>query len=90
VELATAQQQESCGKAAGKLRPCVVTQYLTPLTCLQTFFVDDDLKESCQLDAVLCMVDAKHITQHLEEVKPEGVVNEAGGDVGSRYGLIAG
>jgi G3E family GTPase len=41
--------------------------------------VDDDLKESCQLDAVLCMVDAKHITQHLDEVKPEDVVNEAGG-----------
>jgi G3E family GTPase len=47
-------------------------------SCLQTFFVDDDLKESCQLDAVLCLVDAKHITQHLDEVKPEGVVNEAG------------
>jgi G3E family GTPase len=41
--------------------------------------VDDDLKESCQLDAVLCMVDAKHITQHLDDVKPEDVVNEAGG-----------
>lgn len=41
--------------------------------------MDDDLKEACQLDAVLCLVDAKHILQHLDEQKPDGVVNEAGG-----------
>lgn len=29
------------------------------------------------LDAVLTVVDAKHCMQHLDEVKPEGVVNEA-------------
>jgi hypothetical protein len=45
---------------------------------LQTFFVDDDLKDACQLDAVLTVVDAKHVTMHLDEVKPEDVVNEAG------------
>lgn len=53
------------------------TGLANPAPVIQTFFVDDDLKESCQLDAVLCLVDAKHITQHLDEVKPEGVVNEA-------------
>jgi G3E family GTPase len=45
---------------------------------VQTFFVDEDIKEACVLDAVLTVVDTKHITQHLDEVKPEGVVNEAG------------
>jgi G3E family GTPase len=40
--------------------------------------VDDDLKEACSLDAVLTVVDAKHVMMHLDEVKEEGVVNEAG------------
>lgn len=44
----------------------------------QTFFVDDDLKEQTRLDAVVTVVDAKHLVQHLDEVKPEDVVNEAG------------
>jgi len=44
----------------------------------QTFFVDDDLKEACQLDAVLTVVDSKHLVQHIDEVKPADVVNEAG------------
>ena len=38
----------------------------------------EDIKEACVLDAVLCVVDSKHVTQHLDEVKPEGVINEAG------------
>jgi G3E family GTPase len=46
---------------------------------LQTFFVDEDLKDACQLDAVLTVVDSKHLIQHLDEVKPADVVNEAGG-----------
>ena len=40
--------------------------------------MDDDLKDACQLDAVLTVVDAKHVSMHLDEVKPEDVVNEAG------------
>jgi G3E family GTPase len=32
----------------------------------------------CQLDAVLTLVDCRHVTQHLDEEKPEDVVNEAG------------
>jgi len=38
----------------------------------------EDIKEACVLDAVLCVVDSKHVTLHLDDVKPEGVVNEAG------------
>lgn len=30
-----------------------------------------------RLDGVVTLVDAKHATQHIEEVKPDGVVNEA-------------
>jgi hypothetical protein len=46
---------------------------------LQTFFVDDDLQEAFQLDALITVVDAKHILQHLDEEKPDGVENESGG-----------
>ena len=34
-------------------------------------------QEGCALDAIITVVDCKHIMQHLDEVKPEGVVNEA-------------
>ena len=30
-----------------------------------------------RVDAILCVVDAKHIQQHLDDVREEGVVNEA-------------
>lgn len=31
----------------------------------------------CRLDAIITVVDAKHIIQHLDEEKPEGVENES-------------
>ena len=34
-----------------------------------------------RLDGIVTMVDAKHIEQHLDESKPEGVVNEAAAQV---------
>lgn len=30
-----------------------------------------------RLDGVVCLVDVNHIEQHLDEVKPDGTVNEA-------------
>jgi len=30
-----------------------------------------------RIDAILCVVDAKHIQQHLDEVRDAGVINEA-------------
>ncbi len=54
------------------------TGLANPAPVIQTFFVDEDIKEACLLDAVLTVVDAKHIMQHLDEEKPDGVVNEAG------------
>jgi G3E family GTPase len=40
--------------------------------------VDEDLKEATRLDAVVTVCDAKHLLQHLDEEKPDDVVNEAG------------
>lgn len=34
-------------------------------------------QERCRLDAILTLVDAKHVLRHLDEQKPEGVENEA-------------
>jgi G3E family GTPase len=34
----------------------------------QTFFLDDELKNQFQLDAIVTMVDAKHFEQHIEEL----------------------
>jgi len=48
-----------------------------PAPVAQTFFVDDDMKEFARLDGIITLVDAKHIEQHLDEVKPEGAENEA-------------
>lgn len=44
---------------------------------LQTFFVDEDIQEVYRLDAILTIVDSKHIVQHLDEEKPDGVENES-------------
>lgn len=37
-----------------------------PAPVAQTFFVDDEVKESFSLDAIVTMVDAKHVWQHLD------------------------
>ena len=48
-----------------------------PAPVAQTFFVDDMVKSFARLDGIVTLVDAKHIEQHLDEVKAEGVENEA-------------
>merc|ERR1711874_525349 len=48
-----------------------------PAPVAQTFFADDFVQQTMRLDGILTLVDAKHITQHLDEEKPEGVENEA-------------
>merc|ERR1712070_1093523 len=48
-----------------------------PAPVAQTFFADDYVQQKCTLDGILTLIDAKHIVQHLEEEKPEGVENEA-------------
>ncbi|MGY6500294.1 MAG: CobW family GTP-binding protein [Acidimicrobiales bacterium] len=48
-----------------------------PAPVAQTFFVDDEVRSGLRLDAIVTMIDAKHVLQHLDEVKPDGVENEA-------------
>jgi len=48
-----------------------------PAPVAQTFFVDEDVARSYHLDGIITVVDAKHILQHLNEEKPEGVENES-------------
>ena len=48
-----------------------------PAPVAQTFFVDERVVDRYKLDGIVTVVDAKHITQHVEEEKPEDVENEA-------------
>jgi len=48
-----------------------------PAPVAQTFFADDFIQKEYRLDGIITLVDAKHIIQHLEDEKPEGVENEA-------------
>ena len=48
-----------------------------PAPVAQTFFVDEKIVERYKLDGIITVVDAKHIIQHVDEEKPEGVENEA-------------
>ena len=48
-----------------------------PAPVAQTFFADDFVQQKFYLDGIVTLVDAKHLIQHLDEEKPEGVENEA-------------
>jgi G3E family GTPase len=48
-----------------------------PAPVAQTFFVDEEIQKRYTLDGIVTVVDAKHIVQHLDEEKPEGVENES-------------
>jgi len=48
-----------------------------PAPIAQTFFTVPELSAKMRLDGIITLVDAKHILQHLLEVKPNGVENEA-------------
>ena len=53
------------------------TGLANPAPIIQTFYLEPELLDTLRLDGVVTLVDAKHATMHLDEVKPEGVVNEA-------------
>eukprot|EP00889_Picochlorum_renovo_P000431 jgi/Picre1/27461/NNA_000428.t1 len=48
-----------------------------PAPVAQTFFVDEYLQANMRLDGIITVVDAKHVIQHLDEEKDEGVENES-------------
>ncbi|KAI3864625.1 hypothetical protein MKX03_009145, partial [Papaver bracteatum] len=47
-----------------------------PSHVIETFCTDEILSKYVKLDGVVTLVDCKHVTQHLDEVKPRFVVNE--------------
>merc|ERR1711912_129896 len=67
-------------KKSGKALDGVIietTGLADPAPVAQTFFADDFVQQHMRLDGILTLVDAKHIIQHLDDEKPEGVENEA-------------
>ena len=67
--------------AAGELKLDAIvietTGMADPAPVASTFLVDKKIKAFARLDGIVTLVDAKHVEQHLDEEKPEGVVNEA-------------
>jgi len=66
-------------KTQGKLDGVIIetTGLADPAPVCQSFFIEDSIKNYFEIDAVLTVVDAKHIIQHLDEEKPKDVENEA-------------
>merc|ERR1711923_343529 len=44
-----------------------------PAPVAQTFLVDEDIRALYELDAIVTVVDAKHLTARLDDEKPEDV-----------------
>lgn len=53
------------------------TGLANPHSIIRTFSMVQEVWDTMQLDAVVTLVDAKHIERQLDEKKPEGVDNEA-------------
>jgi G3E family GTPase len=67
-------------KKSGKILDGVIietTGLADPAPVAQTFFADEFVQQHMRLDGIITLVDAKHIIQHLDDEKPEGVENEA-------------
>ncbi len=47
-----------------------------PAPVAQTFFVDEEIAAQLSLDAIITVIDARHVLTHLDETRPEGVENE--------------
>ena len=43
----------------------------------QTFFINPEVGDLYRIDSILCLVDAKHVREHLHEKKADDAVNEA-------------
>ncbi|KAH6782010.1 plastid transcriptionally active 17 [Perilla frutescens var. hirtella] len=70
---------ELVSKKKGKFDHIVIetTGLANPAPIIQTFYAEDQIFNDVKLDGVVTLVDAKHAGIHLNEVKAEGVVNEA-------------
>lgn len=70
---------ELVNKKKGRFDHIVIetTGLANPAPIIQTFYAEEEVFNDVKLDGVVTLVDAKHVGLHLDEVKPEGVVNEA-------------
>ncbi|KAL2936201.1 COBW domain-containing protein 1 [Bienertia sinuspersici] len=70
---------ELVNRKKGKFDHIVIetTGLANPSPIIQTFYAEDSIFNDVKLDGVVTLVDAKHVGLHLDEVKAEGVVNEA-------------
>ncbi len=48
-----------------------------PMPVAQAFFQDDQVLDEVSLDAIVALVDAKHIEQHLDDIRYDGIDNQA-------------
>jgi G3E family GTPase len=48
-----------------------------PAPILYTFNSNSILQDNYHIDSIVCLVDAKHVNHHLDEIKPDGSLNEA-------------
>ena len=48
-----------------------------PMPVAQAFFVDDPVLEEVSLDAIVALVDSAHIEQHLDDIRYDGIDNQA-------------
>lgn len=48
-----------------------------PAPIVYTIQTNPKMSEHYHIDSIVCLADAKHLNLHLDEVKPEGAVNEA-------------
>jgi len=48
-----------------------------PAPIVYTVQTNPKISEHYRIDSIVCLADCKHLNQHLDEVKPEGSVNEA-------------
>lgn len=48
-----------------------------PAPIVYTIQTNQKISDHYRIDSIVCLADCKHITQHLDEVKPENAVNEA-------------
>jgi G3E family GTPase len=48
-----------------------------PAPIIYTIQTNPKMSDHFRIDSIVCLADSKHIVQHLDEVKPEGAVNEA-------------
>ena len=74
---------QRCASGDLKLDGIVIetTGMADPAPVAQTFLVDPKIKAFARIDGIVTLVDAKHVEQHLNEQKADGVVNEASAQV---------